>query len=471
MGSKEIFALRQQKQSSQALALARQEFSNPENQKDIWFIRAYAWSLYDHIKPVVESFEQKEISGIVLSQKISPYMREFSSIAEPLRKELCFSQFLNLANKASKGWNEFLLFAKWAGLESFSIEDKQPFITQNGDKIDSLQTRFLRAIARETQIHQTALPLELLEWGKTVIEYAITITPNDQWLYLYQSRLYLAEGDIDTAIRFLMPVMHKQAKSSWAWALLGDILNHKQSEHSLVCYLYACQVAREEQELAKIRIILAKKLIEYNRFAEASYQIKKALEYRSSHNINVPDDLNILQNQEWYKIAIQNNTLQKSDDVKDLAQAIVMELNQSNVTHQTAVIEHHNKEKALCYVLTSINEGFPLYYDKFPEISHLKPGTVINISIPALGKAIPLAYEISEQDEIQELCQFFIGELNKPNEKDFAFIETEKNTIFVSPPLAKKYKSNKNYKVKCKAIRSKDKRGKIGWKALEIEKI
>ncbi|TKR28545.1 hypothetical protein, partial [Mycobacterium tuberculosis] len=77
-------------------------------------------------------------------------MREFSHMADALRGDSAFSQFLRLAGKASKDWSEFLLFARWVGNESFSEEDKKPFVNEAGKTVDSLYKRFIRAVCRET---------------------------------------------------------------------------------------------------------------------------------------------------------------------------------------------------------------------------------------------------------------------------------------------------------------------------------
>lgn len=178
MSSREIFALRKQGQSAQALAMARNKY--PNNGDDIWFIRAYAWCIFDHVKNIVSNYENNLLPANQLSGQLSPYMQEFSAIGLLLKKDMCFSQMLNLANKASKDWDDFLYFSKWAGLDCFSDEDRNPYISENGDRIDSLQSRYLRSIAREVSIHQDNLNEEMLQWGKRAIKFALELNSNDQ---------------------------------------------------------------------------------------------------------------------------------------------------------------------------------------------------------------------------------------------------------------------------------------------------
>lgn len=180
MSSGEIFALRKQKRYAEALDLARSEY--PKNTADVWFLRAYAWALYDHAKEIVDRYEAKQLSPAALSGQLSPYMREFARMADALRGDSAFSQMLRLAGKVSKDWSEFLDFARWVGTEHFSDEDKKPFVNEAGKTVDSLHKRFIRAVCRETaakaadpQSDQT-----LTEWGLGVLEQALRDEPNDQ---------------------------------------------------------------------------------------------------------------------------------------------------------------------------------------------------------------------------------------------------------------------------------------------------
>ena len=468
MSSKEIFALRKQGSLAQALAKARDEY--PNNCNDIWFARAYAWCLFDHAKKIVINYENGTLSAFQLSNQLSPYMQEFSKIGYVLKGDMCFSQMLNLANKASKDWNDFLFFANWAGLDCFSSDDKQPYITENGDRIDSLQSRYLRAIVRKISTSQN-IGHELLTFGKEALKLALNINPNDQWLYYYQSKMDLNNGNIDLAIKSLMPVIHRQPRTYWVWGLLASILDVNQPKDALICYIYASQLARDEQELAKIRITLAEKLAQNHRFSEASFQVKKALEYRQSHNFRIPDELQVLQNTQWYQQSLQDNTIKKCDDVKELAQEILMNLDSDNIITQKGIVDHHNINKKLAYITTDVDGGFAMFYDKFPDIAKLPIGTIIEVNYSKFNTKKPLSYKISNYQEIKGFCQLFAGELTKITDKNFAFIKSGNDSIFVPPNFAESYQADTIYKVQCKAIKSKNKQGKIGWRSVEISNL
>lgn len=290
-------------------------------------------------------------------------------------------------------------------------------------------------------------------------------------MYYYQSKIDLHDGNIDLAIKSLIPVIYRQPKSYWVWGLLASILDRIQPKNSLICYIYASQLSNNEQELAKLRVTLAKKLAENQRYEEASFHIKKALEYRQTNNFRISDDLQKLQYTDWYKSILKDNRERKCSDVKELAQEILISLDEDNIFYQKVVIDHHNKNKEMAYVIIDVDEGMPIYYGKFPNVKNLAIGTVLDIAYSKINNKKPLCLKISEVQEIQGLCKLFTGDLTKVFDKNFAFIKSDNESIFVPPAIADSYQYDIIYKVQCRAIKGKNKQGKIGWRAVEIANL
>lgn len=124
-----------------------------------------------------------------------------------------------------------------------------------------------------------------IEWGREVLAQSLKDSPNDQWLNYYQSKLHLRDGESDKAIQRLLPVLRRQSRASWPWALLGEILEQTQPDNATTCYAHAVQLAREEQEVAKTRIRLAERLAHAERYGEAAHEAQLALKYRDQHGI------------------------------------------------------------------------------------------------------------------------------------------------------------------------------------------
>jgi tetratricopeptide (TPR) repeat protein len=469
MSTSEIFALRKQGRSADALEMARAEY--PQNTDDVWFLRAYAWALYDHAKNLIDRYEAKQLLPTALSGQLSPYVREFARIGNLLRSDSTFSQMLRLACVVSKDWREFLGFARWAGVDDFSDDDKKPFVNEQGKSIDSLQKRFIRAICREAAAGATdaqANP-EWVDWGKGILTKALQSEPNDQWLNYYQSKLHLAYGEADEAVKRLAPVLHRQSRAAWPWALLGEILEASRADDALTCYAYATQLAREEQEVAKVRIHLAQRLSLAGRYNEAAQQTQQAIHYREEHGYRIPQELAQLLASDWYQQAVANNSLERLPDVERAARAVLRDLDRQSLIYVQGVIDHINAEKALTYVVTARDAGFGLPHRKFPAVASLPPGTLVEVG-RAGPQGLPADWRLSEAESLPGLCETLSGSLERHEGKDFAFVRTAPEDVFVPPELAKEFATGQQYDVTCLAIKRTNKQGKTGWRAVKIIK-
>tara|TARA_R100000306_G_scaffold61647_1_gene64861 strand:+ start:16834 stop:18282 length:1449 start_codon:yes stop_codon:yes gene_type:complete len=469
VSSKEIFALRKQGRIAEALEMARAEYQKDTD--DIWFLRAYAWPLYDHVKQLVDAYEAKRLSPTALNERMTPYMREFARMGNPLRGDSAFSQMIRLAGKASKDWNDFLAFAKWAGINDFAEEDKANFVNEQGKNIDSLKTRFTRAICRETVTKATTSQADqvLISWGQKILEEALQDAPNDQWLNYYQSKLHLAHGESDLAIKHLASVLRRQSRAAWTWGLLGEILENIRPDDAITCFAYATQLAREEQEVAKVRIRLAQNLSLAGRFNEAAKQASLALQYREQQGFKVPQELQQLLASYWCQQSIANQSMADLPKAEKAAHALMQEMNRRNLTYTVGVIDHINAEKGLTYVATGAETGCGLPHHKFPGIRELAPGTLVEVA-HAVPEGPPQDWRISEAKELAGLCQSFTGSLVRQEGKDFAFIRSTPNDIFVPPMLAKRFEPGQTHNVSCLAIRRTNKQGKTGWRAVNVDR-
>ena len=467
MGSREIFALRKQGRSGEALEMARAQF--PENKDDIWFLRAYAWPIYDRAKALVEQYEAKQLSGPRLSGEFASAMNEFADMANPLRGDPAFSHMLRLAGKVSKDWDDFLLFARWAGLDSFSEDDEKPFTAEDGKTIDSLKMRFTRAICRETarRAGDVQADPDLIEWGQGVLDQALETHPDDQWLNYYQSRLHLAKGEHDQALERLMPVLHRQSRAAWPWALLGELLEATHPDDALTCLIHATQLARKEQEVTKVRIRLASRLARENRFDEAARQVALASEYRAQNNFRVPPPLQQLIGSDWYKRAKNADSFRDLPRVDADARKLLRELDRQRFEYTIGVIDNINLAKALSHAAIGKDKGFVLSYRDFPKIAQLPLGTLIGIG-HAQGDTRACDWRRSESDVLPDCCEVVAGTLTRRDGQAFAFIRGAQGDVFVSPALAESFAPGECHEVTCLAVWSTSKQGKAGWRAVTI---
>lgn len=447
--------------------MARAEYHKDTD--DIWLLRAYAWTLYDHVKQLVDAYEAKELSPTALNEPMTACMREFAGMAKPLRGDSTFSQMIRLAGKVSKDWHDFLAFAKWAGIHDFSADDQAFFVNDQGKRIDSLKTRFIRAICRETVARANPPQTDpgLIHWGETILEQALRDSPHDQWLNYYQSKLHLARGEPERAIKRLAPVLARQSGAAWTWALLGEILEGQRPDDAITCLAHATQLAHEEQEVAKVRIHLAHNLALAGRYDEAAKQAFLALRYREQHGFKVPQELQQLLASDWYRQSIDRQSLADIPPAKAAARALLQEIRKPSLGYTTGVVDHVNAEKGVTYIATGSATGFGLVHHRFPEAATLAPGTLVDVG-RAGPEGQPEDFRLSNVTELRGLCQTFTGRLLRQEGKSFAFIRVSPEDIFVPPTLANGFAEGQTYSVTCLAIKRVNKQGKTGWRAVRL---
>ncbi|WP_372019603.1 tetratricopeptide repeat protein [Tistrella mobilis] len=467
MSAREIFALRRQGRQAEALDLARRTHAGAgEGPPDIWLLRAYAWVLYDRIRQAVDAHEAGRLSPTALHAEISPALREFSRMADPLRRDSAFSQVLRLAGKVSGVWPDFLSFAHWAGIDDFTWDDHKPFVDETGRKLDDLRTRFVRAVCRATVAKAGAEGPEAasVAWGREVLDRALEGAPDDQWLNYYRSRLHLADGETAPASRRLIPVLRRQGRAAWVWGLLGEILEEAGARSdALICLIHATRLAREEQELGQLRIRLARLLALDSRFDEAAEQLRQATRYREQHGYRIPPDLAALCAADWFAAAVPRAPA----PVDAEAEALLRGLERANLGYSPGVIDHVNTAKALSYVATGVTSGFVLPHGRFPAIRTLPPGTVVEVGhATADGPAID--WRPSAADTLPGLCERFTGVLDRQEDQAFAFLRSPGGDVFVPPDLAAGIAIGSWPGRSCLAIRRTDKRGRTGWRAVRL---
>ena len=467
MDFREILGLRRAGKSAEALEAARAGLSGRED--DLWFLRAYAWVLYDQVKKIVDEYEQKRLSGSAMANRISPFMREFSKMAEPLRGDTAFSQMLRLARKVSRHWPDFLAFSQWAGIDNFPDEDRAPFITDDGRRIDSLQQRFVLAIAREAasaaaEVRRDSDPVR---WGLTILAKALAESPSDQWLNYYQSKVDLSEDRLEDAMHRLVPILRKQSRAAWPWALLGEILEKSQPEQAVVCYIHATELAREEQKVARVRIRLAELLAAQERFDEAAFQAHLAADYREEHSFRTPAELSRLLQSDWYAREISADRLKPPPSAASAARKLLAELDARPVVYSLGVVEHINEAKALTYVATGVESGSPMPHKRFPEIACVEPGTIVEIGRTDPTEK-PTDWRRVETEVIPGFCEDVTGRLERHDGNSFAFLRNPRGDVFIPPDLAKEVGGGEVAERTVRAIMRKAKNGKVGWKALRF---
>ena len=417
------------------------------------------------MKNIPEDLQAKKItygkSISLLNYYINLYAK-FNLIDKP---DLLHSMILMQVLKIDKGWDRFLGFAKWWGVDNFRQEDYKPLELQNGKKLTSLYLRFYYRVGRTLSAQYPSVNDEIKVWAEDQLELILSQNKDDQWLRLYSCKLMLLKGDSEGALKSIKKIIKKKNQEFWAWALMGDIISLNDSKKAILCYQHAINLSKIPTAVVNVREKLAKLLVVQEKYPEAVVQIKKVLELRKKLGSNkISNDLNQMISTDWYKKYISTDLPKEIDVSNQVIDIIYLE---DDLVIKTGVVDNQNKSKKLAHVSFGLDDGVVLMHNQFPKISRVEIGSVINVFFEE-GSHSPIRWKKSDQTSIDGLLQEFTGTLEQVPEKDFGFIRTaSKKSIFVPPDLMHQMKDEVKSKVTCRAILTLDKsKDKEGWKAL-----
>jgi hypothetical protein len=211
--------LRKAGRLDEALALARDRFaSTPE---DLYLQGAYGWVLYDLVKLEAQAFEAEDTTPSHLAARFDELLREYFRLGRIERPGMLHSFLLKQVLKGSRVWPRFLRFARWWNPVCLRDEDKQPFRSDKGKMLPSLELQLAYAIGRTAIAHSGVGDNELIGWAESMVDAGLKAYPNDKWLPYYKSKLLIKKGRNSEAREFLRRVVQRQLRAGWAWSLFG----------------------------------------------------------------------------------------------------------------------------------------------------------------------------------------------------------------------------------------------------------
>jgi tetratricopeptide (TPR) repeat protein len=135
---------------------------------------------------------------------------------------------------------------------------------------------------------------------------------------------------------------------------------------------------------------------------------------------------------------------------------------------EIAVVTHINADKQLAAVTRATQDFLPLYFDRWPGTSSLKPGTCLELRFlkDNEGKITLLSWTTVPTTPIPDRLIPIHGIFQFAPGKPFGFVEMAGNRIFVAPNEAQALVDS--CEVHGWAIRSQDKQGRLTWKLLSL---
>lgn len=438
MTFQEINNLRKQGKLEEAYRLAREALQNAPD--DLWLNRAMGWVIYDLIKRELQTVSDDDEDGAdaesTLSNvnfgRIQRYFAEYQRLQLPISDTMIRSQMLRLATKAQKvGWRGFLEFVEWWGLEHLTEDDWQPNRMEDGRELPSLALSVLYGLGRTLK---SLDPRDSrIGWIYERLQQGLSRYPSDQWLTRSSAVALAKLGRLDEAREAMRQVLRKNPREWWRWKDMAELLETDAPDQAIMCYYRACALERDKTKLVGVYVRLAQLLAQYSRFAEAAWCAKIARDTRESRGWKIPQELHELLGTGWF--TAHENAPKPKVPTDRFATLFVQGVSDASVQLKRAVLDHHNAEKGIAYLLWSAREGIPVSYRAFPEIRDASIGSMAEVEIaPGEGRTIVVACRLVPFEEIPNFARQVRGRLQRRAEQSHGFVVADSGERYFAPP-------------------------------------
>lgn len=467
-----ITSLRKSGQLEEAYQRAQQAIQNAPT--DLWLRRAMGWVLYDLLKRILGAVKDGEedgstqTAGQVDLRRVHKYFAEYRQLELPREDALIHSQMLRLAAKAQRaGWWGFIEFVQWWGLENLTADDRKAGQSSDGRALPSLEQSVLYALGRAAL--QTEQP-EIWQWVSEILAEAQARYPDDLWIIRSIALLNLKLGNEEQARQRTVAVLRRKPREWWLWKEMGEMLERANPEDAIMCYYRACELMRDKPKLVSVYQKLAQLLASQARYEEAAWFVEQAYKHRAQQGWKIPLELSQLRQTDWFQR--HANAPQPQVQTEPFARRFLSGISADTLQRTQAVIDHHNTDKQITYLLITPREGITAPHREFPHLQRLPVGTVVEVAYAGSdGRKVVVECQAASVQEIEGLVRRVRGSFRKRPEQNFGFIQADTNErYFVPPALASQLSNNTVVDAVC-VLKHNEKRGQDNWVAVRVETV
>ena len=505
MPIEEILTLRKAGQLELALEMARQDLlAEPEN---LDLKKALAWVLHDYLKQHTESshidiftshLQQIYDVNLVLDDKqlINQLPWLIGKIVFEFVKHPGFDVYKIAAlfdvvaqfefTKPSKGYSflfkgfhkglkespKYTAFVDWWDLNYFLREDYK------GSKPDALKP--VISIAEQAYTTYANLLYErriddpdhqdsvhdirgikkfLPKLGQVINRHS------DFEQAAYQmARLLLAIGKENNPLSALLPFAIQRQTEYWVWGVVADAFDDPDKQLAFLSKAVLCRSRDTDLLYTKLRLVEV--MVAQKNYSEAKAELLKIENICKENNIEIPDVILEMMEQEWFGSTEANPELFGFyKHYAKMADAIVF----GDIPEETIVVEMTNPgKKILNFVQSTQKQGF-FKYGRF--LRYVNPGDVLKVRMQETNQ--PGRYNVFtlkkvRDEEVEGVLIAFYGTVVNKSDKPFGFV----NNMFITPDLYTKNNLYDGAEISGKAIISYNrKKEEWGWKVIDINSV
>ena len=285
---KQASALSKEGRYAAAVVIYRQAWTHGSLDRDTQ--TSLGWDLYKHSKQLMAA---DPVNFGVVKRNLNDYLK--LNVEKPSMLHACFLQ-LGVKLAGEKKLN-MLKFSQLWDLKHLREEDFQRHRGEDGKEYASLVEKVIQQAGKDAAASDDAQDMNYI---LPHIDTAIERFSDNVWLKLDKAKVLLCMGRHDDALSFGMTVAKAKANDYWAWELLGDIVSGADSGAALGCYCKALSCSADDKFTGKVRLKLARSMIEANDFAAAKHEVETVLRQKEKEGQRVPDAATQIAAQPWF---------------------------------------------------------------------------------------------------------------------------------------------------------------------------
>lgn len=350
------------------------------------------WELYKISKELIA---KDPIDVLAVKRNLHEYLK--LNVEKPSLLHTCY---LQVASKFA-GAERFsmLAFARLWGLEFLRLEDWERFVTDDGKELPSLAEKVIQQASKEAAKSKDT---ESLSYILPHLDKAIAECPENIWLSLNKAKVLLGLGRNDDALTFALDVTRAKVNDFWTWDLLGDISVGSENDVSLSCYCKALLCSSDDKFTGKVRLKLAKLLVDRGDLAEAKHEISRVVAHKQKEGLKVPAEIDQIATQPWYtdvSLPPSNNHYYRAN----IAEAETLLFSQlpwiaANVGEVFSVLGKEDKPKRKLFLKTSSEPKEVTILESKFEFPDAAAGDAIRIKGETDSKERFQVYVIDKRD-------------------------------------------------------------------------
>lgn len=293
----------------QALELYRLATAEMPDDQDV--AAGLGWELYHQLNILVSS---KEVDVHAIRKLLAEYIKLKND-----RPSTLHSSILRVAYKISDQDNfNYVAFVKLWDLKNLNEGDYKEYTAENGKSYPSLAEKTIQKSAKRVERQESSLGL--VSYILPFLDEAIERFGDNNWLVYYKAKLLHKIGDQEEALSFTTKFVRSKITDFWSWGLLADVVSDNGDlESALSCYCKSLLCRTDEDFLGKIRLKLARILIEKGLLENAKYEFEMVSANYNKNGWKIQESLSAHLNSDWYastKAVKSNKNFYRENETK-----------------------------------------------------------------------------------------------------------------------------------------------------------